>query len=85
MVVLKNETNMLQEACSYTYLPDDLKDDDSSKIGGKKYEEIKIMNAQAYKILDHFGIPSSATLVQADAIPIEEIRYFKEKRKKVLI
>lgn len=63
------------------YLPDQFKkDDDSSSIGQQKQEVNKILAPGSGEILDYNGIPSSTTICECNSSPIEDLRYFKQKR-----
>lgn len=68
------------------YAPEHLKEkEDKLSLQTKKKEDIKILNTGSYEILDYAGIPSSVSILQTDAVPLEDMRMFKEKRRQINI
>ena len=68
------------------YAPEHLKEkEDKLSSQTKKKEDIKVVNTASYEILDFSGIPSSISILQTDAVPLEDMRVFREKRKKASI
>ena len=53
-------------------------DSEFAKSMGNK-DEVKVINVAEHKILDHFGIPSSHKLMEAEASQADDIRKFKNK------
>jgi len=68
------------------YAPEHMKEkEDKLSLQTKKKEDIKILNTGSYEILDYAGIPSSVSILQTDAVPLEDMRVFKEKRREISI
>lgn len=85
-VVLKLETSGMLENFPANYAPEHMKEkEDKLSLQTKKKEDIKILNTGSYEILDYAGIPSSVSILQTDAVPLEDLRVFKEKRREVSI
>ena len=64
------------------YAPEHLKEkEDKLSLQTKKKEDVKVINIASFEIIDFSGIPSSISILQTDAVPLEDLRVFKEKRK----
>jgi hypothetical protein len=61
--MFKFETSHLQELCPYNYQAQEEKPKEETKLLGKKHEDTKVINVNAAKIVDYFGVPSSASLI----------------------
>jgi hypothetical protein len=80
--VLKLETSGMLENFPANYAPEHLKEkEDKLSLQTKKKEDVKVINTASFEILDFQGIPSSISILQTDAVPLEDLRVFKEKRK----
>ena len=83
---MKLETHGLIENFPANYAPDHiLEKEDKLSQSLKKKEEIKVINTSSYEIVEYAGIPSSVSIVQTDAVPLTDLRIFKEKRKEFSI
>ena len=47
-------------------------------------DDIKVINAPDYRVLEHFGIPSSQKLIEIDASPVDDVLRFKAKVNDIL-
>jgi hypothetical protein len=66
------------------YAPDHLMEkEDKLSQTSKKKEDVKIISTSNYQILDYAGIPSSVSIMLTDAVPLEDMRVFKDKRKEI--
>ena len=79
--VFEYETNPMIENFTYPYAPRDEEIDHLDPEAAAK--EVKALDPSTLAILDVCAIPSSATLLSAEASPIEELRAFKLKLAKV--
>lgn len=82
--ILKLETSSLIENFPCNYIPDHLMEkEDKLRQESRRKDDIKFVNPSTYEILDYSGIPSSISILQADSVPQQDMREFREKRKQV--
>lgn len=63
------------ENIPHAYMPADL----AGLTYASKIEETRVLDIDQMKIQDHFGIPSSLSLVNAEATKNKELEIFKQK------
>jgi hypothetical protein len=68
------------ENIPFAYQDHDGDDEDADQLRNiNNNEEIKVLDKADYRILDHFGIPSSHKLLETESSPADDVRKVKNK------
>lgn len=80
--MFRYETSTLLENFNHRYMPDQFLRQEDKSVKDKPDEVIKCLSIADYAVTDYEGIPSTFSLLQAEACPVEDTREFKQKIKK---
>jgi len=76
MQIFDFETSNVIESFPAAY---ELKEEVDDNEFTEKKDDIRVLNPNEYRIINHLGIPSTSNLLEADASPFEDVKLFRDK------